>query len=134
MCVIVSCRLPSAPIFPIFSYIFRASYFSYILIPNPVFFHQIPIFFKLLQIIMKYQGALGSLHTMTCALCRARTHTRHSGEGIEWLRVVMKYQCSWPRGPPKKYCNVTRCHMIRLIALYCHLKSGNCCCNWLQEI
>ena len=24
----------------------------------------------------------------------ARTHTRHSGEMIEWLSVVMKYQCS----------------------------------------
>ena len=33
-------------------------FFSYILIPNPIFFHQIPIFFKMLQIIMKYQGKI----------------------------------------------------------------------------
>ena len=31
---------------------------SYILIPNPIFFHQISIFFKMLQIIMKYQGKI----------------------------------------------------------------------------
>ena len=48
-------RLPSAPIFPIFSGI---PIFSYILIPNPIFFHQTPIFFKMLQIIMKYQGKI----------------------------------------------------------------------------
>ena len=39
--------------FPIFS---GLPIFSYILIPNPIFFHQIPIFFKMLQIKMKYQG------------------------------------------------------------------------------
>ena len=38
--------------FPIFS---GLPIFSYILIPNPIFFHQIPIFFKVLQIIMKYK-------------------------------------------------------------------------------
>ena len=41
--------------FPIFS---GLPIFSYILIPNPIFFHQIPIFFKMLQIIMKYQGKI----------------------------------------------------------------------------
>ena len=39
--------------FPIFS---GLPIFSYILIPNPIFFHRIPVFFKMLQIIMKYQG------------------------------------------------------------------------------
>ena len=41
--------------FPIFS---GLPIFSYILIPDPIFFHQIPIFFKMLQIIMKYQGKI----------------------------------------------------------------------------
>ena len=41
--------------FPIFS---GLPIFSYILIPNPIFFHQIPIFFKMLQILMKYQGKI----------------------------------------------------------------------------
>ena len=41
--------------FPIFS---GLPIFSYILIPNPIFFHQTPIFFKMLQIIMKYQGKI----------------------------------------------------------------------------
>ena len=41
--------------FPIFS---GLPIFSYILIPNPIFFHQTPIFFKMLQIIMKYQGII----------------------------------------------------------------------------
>ena len=54
-----SCRLPSAPVFPIFFPIFSGlPIFSYILIQNPIFFHQIPIFFKMLQIIMKYQGIM----------------------------------------------------------------------------
>ena len=48
-------RLPSAPIFPIFA---GFPIFSYILIPNPIFFHQIPIFFKMLQIIMKFKGKI----------------------------------------------------------------------------
>ena len=51
----IYCRLPSAPIFPIFS---GLPIFSYILIPNPIFFHQIPIFLKMLQIIMKYEGKI----------------------------------------------------------------------------
>ena len=41
--------------FPIFS---GLRIFSYILIPNPIFFLQIPIFLKMLQIIMKYQGKI----------------------------------------------------------------------------
>ena len=52
------CRLPSAPIFPIFSYIFRASYFFLYFDPKSYIFHQTPIFFKMLQIIMKYQGKI----------------------------------------------------------------------------
>ena len=56
-----TCYLTGCPVllfflfFPIFS---GLPIFSYILIPNPIFFHQIPIFFKMLQIIMKYQGKI----------------------------------------------------------------------------
>ena len=31
---------------------------------------------------------------VSCALCGAGTHTRHSSDMIEWLSAVMKYQRS----------------------------------------
>ena len=35
-----------------------------------------------------------NLARLACGQSGARTHTRHSGEMIEWLSAVMKYQCS----------------------------------------
>ena len=46
-----------------------------------------------------------NLACLTCAPCGARTHTRHSGEMIEWLSAVIL--TTQLQGPPKEHFNTT---------------------------